>query len=101
MAFVRPDGEVVEIGGPTRDTPGYDLPGVVVGSEGTLGIATEITLRLTRKPETVQTLLAAFDGIEAAGEAGSAIIRAGILAPPGAMEDPRPHAGPRAPGAPP
>ncbi len=84
MTFVQPDGEVVEIGGPTLDTPGYDLPGVVVGSEGTLGIATEITLRLTRKPETVQTLLAAFDGIEAAGEAVSAIIGAGIV--PAAVE---------------
>src|SRR5258705_2245731 len=74
MTFVQPDGDVVEIGGPTLDTPGYDLPGVVVGSEGTLGIATEITLRLTPKPETVQTLLASFAGIEAAGEAVSAII---------------------------
>lgn len=84
MTFVQPDGEVVEIGGPTLDTPGYDLPGVVVGSEGTLGIATEITLRLTHKPETVQTLLAAFAGIEAAGEAVSAIIGAGIV--PAAVE---------------
>ncbi|MFI5274924.1 MAG: FAD-binding oxidoreductase, partial [Ktedonobacterales bacterium] len=57
MRFVLPDGELVELGGPTLDSPGYDLPGIVVGSEGTLGIATEITLRLMRKPETVQLAL--------------------------------------------
>ncbi len=84
MKFVLPDGELVEIGGPTLDSPGYDLPGVVVGSEGTLGIATEITLRILRKPETVQTLLAAFESTDQAGEAVSGIIAAGIV--PAAVE---------------
>ncbi len=56
---VTPDGEIVEL----TEGPGYDLLGVFVGSEGTLGITTKITVRLTRVPETVQTLLAAFDSI--------------------------------------
>ncbi|MGZ3638403.1 MAG: FAD-linked oxidase C-terminal domain-containing protein, partial [Ktedonobacterales bacterium] len=84
MKVVLSNGDLVEIGGPTLDTPGYDLPGIVVGSEGTLGIATEIILRLTRKPETVQTLLAAFAHTDAAGEAVSRIISAGIV--PAAVE---------------
>src|SRR5215469_18185014 len=56
VRMVLADGEVVDLGGPALDTPGYDLPGIVVGSEGTLGIVTEITLRIVRKPEWVQTL---------------------------------------------
>jgi glycolate oxidase len=84
LRMVLADGEVVDLGGPTLDTPGYDLPGIVVGSEGTLGIVTEITLRIVRKPESVQTLLAAFDSTDAAGEAVSGVIAAGIL--PAAIE---------------
>jgi glycolate oxidase len=84
MTVVLPDGEVVEIGGSTLDTPGYDLTGIVVGSEGTLAIATEITLRLLRKPEAVRTALAAFAHPDAAGEAVSGIIAAGIV--PAAVE---------------
>ena len=84
MKVVLPDGEVVEIGAPTLDSPGYDLPGVFVGSEGTLAIATEITLRLLRKPETVQTVLAAFHHTDMAGEAVSRIIGSGII--PAAIE---------------
>ena len=79
MTFVLPDGELVELGGPALDSPGYDLPGIVVGSEGTLGIATEITLRLMRKPEVVQTMLAAFATCDEAGEAVSRVIAAGIV----------------------
>jgi len=79
MKLVLADGSLVEIGGAALDTPGYDLPGIVVGSEGTLGIATEITLRLMRKPEAVQTLLAAFATCDEAGEAVSRIIAAGIV----------------------
>ncbi len=78
---VTPDGELVEL---SADAPGYDLLGVFVGAEGTLGIATKITVRLTRVPETVQTLLAAFDSIEAGGAAVSAIIGAGVV--PAAIE---------------
>jgi glycolate oxidase len=84
MKLVLADGELVELGGPALDSPGYDLPGIVVGSEGTLGIATEVTLRLLRKPEAVQTALAAFGHTDAAGEAVSGIIAAGIV--PAAVE---------------
>jgi glycolate oxidase len=77
---VTPDGEITQI----TDAPGYDLLGAFVGSEGTLGITTKITVRLTRLPETVQTLLAAFDSIEHAGGAVSAIIAAGVV--PAAIE---------------
>jgi glycolate oxidase len=79
--IVTPDGDLVEL---AADDPGYDLLGAFVGSEGTIGIATKITVRLTRLPETVQTLLAAFDSIEEAGEAVSKIISAGVV--PAAIE---------------
>jgi glycolate oxidase len=63
LEVVLPDGELVHLGGgKAPDPPGYDLLGAFVGSEGTLGIATKVTLRLLRKPEAVRTLLAAFDG---------------------------------------
>jgi glycolate oxidase len=78
--IVTPDGEITTL----AEAPGYDLLGAFVGSEGTLGITTKITVRLTRLPETVQTLLAAFDTIEHAGEAVSAIIAAGVV--PAAVE---------------
>jgi glycolate oxidase len=81
LEIVTPDGEIVQIN--TSDA-GYDLLGAFVGSEGTLGIATKVTVRLTRLPETVQTLLAAFDSIEAAGAAVSAVIGAGVV--PAAIE---------------
>jgi glycolate oxidase len=84
MTVVLPDGELMELGAPTLDPPGYDLTGVVVGSEGTLAIATEITLRLLRKPQAVRTALAAFAHPDAAGEAVSGIIAAGIV--PAAVE---------------
>jgi glycolate oxidase len=84
VEFVEPSGEVVEIGGKAPDPPGYDLLGAIVGSEGTLGIATRVTVRLTRAPEAVQTLLAGFDGTDAAGQAVSAIIAAGVI--PAAVE---------------
>ncbi len=84
MRMVLAGGDIVDLGGPALDTPGYDLPGIVVGSEGTLGIVTEITLRIVRKPECVQTLLAAFDSTDAAGEAVSGVIAAGIV--PAAIE---------------
>jgi glycolate oxidase len=84
MRMVLANGEVVDLGGPALDTPGYDLPGIIVGSEGTLGIVTEITLRIVRKPELVQTLLAAFDSTDTAGEAVSDVIAAGIV--PAAIE---------------
>ena len=82
--FVTPQGEIVQLGGLAPDAPGYDLLGAVVGSEGTLGIATAITVRLVRLPEDVRTLLAGFESTDHAGAATSAIIGAGIV--PAAIE---------------
>ncbi len=84
MTVVLPNGELVHLGGKAVDSLGYDLTGVFVGSEGTLGIATEVTLRLVKRPETIVTLLAAFNSTDDAGAAVSAIIGAGIL--PAAIE---------------
>jgi glycolate oxidase len=84
MEVVLADGTVAQLGGRTLDTPGYDLMGVFVGSEGTLGVATRITLRIVKRPEVVQTLLAAFDTTNQAGAAVSDIIAAGVL--PAAIE---------------
>ncbi|MFN7913988.1 MAG: FAD-linked oxidase C-terminal domain-containing protein [Vicinamibacterales bacterium] len=81
---VLPNGDLVTIGGTTLDVPGLDLLGVLIGSEGTLGVVTKATLRLLRKPEAVLTLLAAFDSIDAAGGAVSSIISHGIV--PAAVE---------------
>ncbi|HEY7489231.1 MAG TPA: FAD-linked oxidase C-terminal domain-containing protein [Streptosporangiaceae bacterium] len=81
LEIVTPDGDIVQL---NAGDPGYDLLGAFVGSEGTLGIATKVSVRLTRLPETVQTLLAAFESIEAAGAAVSAIIGAGVV--PAAIE---------------
>jgi glycolate oxidase len=77
---VLADGSMVHIGGQKApDAPGYDLLGTLVGSEGTLGIATKIWLRVVREPESVRTLLAAFEDTEQAGDAVSGIIGAGIV----------------------
>jgi len=84
LDVVLPDGQLVHIGDSMVDAPGPDLLGLFVGSEGTLGIATKIVVRILRKPESVQTLLAAFDSIDAAGAAVSAIIAEGII--PAAVE---------------
>jgi glycolate oxidase len=84
LEFVMPDGELVTLGSSMVDAPGPDLVGLVVGSEGTLGIATKVTVRILRRPESVQTFLAAFDSIEAGGAAVSEIIAAGIV--PAAIE---------------
>jgi len=66
---VLPDGELVRIGSQTADAPGPDLLGLLVGSEGTLAIVTKVVVRILRRPETVQTLLAAFDSIRSGGAA--------------------------------
>jgi glycolate oxidase len=84
LTLVLPDGDVVELGGKALDPDGPDLLGVVVGSEGTLGIVTRITLRVVRVPEVVHTLLAAFRTMDAAGAAVSRIVAAGVL--PSALE---------------
>ncbi len=82
--LVTPDGRVARLGGAVPDGPGYDLLGFVVGSEGTVGIVTEVTLRIVRQPERVQTLLGAFPSVDSAGAAVAAVIAAGIV--PAAME---------------
>jgi|CZKZ01.1.fsa_nt_gi glycolate oxidase len=84
LEVVLPSGELVQLGSATLDAPGYDLTGVFVGSEGTLGVATKVTLRIVKRPEVVQTLLAAFDSPQAAGQTVSDIIAAGML--PSALE---------------
>ncbi len=84
VTLVLPGGEAIALGGKTLDEDGPDLLGVVVGSEGTLGVVTEITLRVVRAPETVTTMLAAFRSITAAGEACSRVIAAGVT--PAALE---------------
>jgi glycolate dehydrogenase FAD-linked subunit len=81
---VLPDGELVHIGGALADTPGPDLLGLIIGSEGTLAVVTRIIVRILRRPEAVQTLLAAFDTIDAGGAVVSDLIGAGIV--PAAVE---------------
>src|SRR5713226_430962 len=72
LEVVLPDGSLVHLGSRAVDRPGYDLPGIFVGSEGTLGIATKVVLRIVKKPEVIQTLLAAFNSTNEAGAAVSA-----------------------------
>jgi glycolate oxidase len=78
LELVLPDGEVVRVGSKHGDVPGYDLCGLFVGSEGTLALVTEITVKLTRKPEAVKTLLAIFETIEDASHAVAEITANGI-----------------------
>jgi glycolate oxidase len=82
--FVTPQGDLVRLGGTAPDSPGYDLLGAVVGSEGTLGIVTSVIVRLVRLPEEVRTVLVGFESTDQAGAAVSAIIAAGIV--PAAIE---------------
>jgi glycolate oxidase len=84
LEFVLPDGRVVQTGGPAEDNPGYDLTGVIVGSEGTFGIATKVWVRITRNPQAYRTLLGVFETVEDATNTISDIIGAGIIA--GALE---------------
>jgi glycolate oxidase len=84
VELVLPDGEVAELGGEAEECCGYDLVGAVVGSEGTTGIVTRATLKLTRAPEGYRTMLAIFDDVDNATRAVSAIIAAGII--PAAIE---------------
>jgi glycolate oxidase subunit GlcD len=84
LTVVLADGSMVELGGGTGETVGYDLLGLFVGSEGTLGIATEIDVRLSPLPEAAETILAIFDRMDQAGRAVSAIIAEGLL--PAAVE---------------
>src|SRR5947209_6692777 len=81
LEVVLTDGTVIEL---DRDAPGYDLLGAFVGSEGTLGVATKITLRVVPAPESVRTLVAFFEDTGQAGDAVTEIVSAGIV--PGAIE---------------
>ncbi len=84
LELVLPDGRVVHTGGPAEDNPGYDLTGVIVGSEGTFGIATKAWVRLCRNPEAYRTLLGVFETVDDATNTISDIIGAGIV--PAALE---------------
>jgi glycolate oxidase len=84
VRFVTFAGEILDIGGPAMDAPGYDLLGLLCGSEGQLGIVTEATVRLTRSPEGARPVLFGFDSAEDASRCVAAIIAAGIV--PVAME---------------
>jgi glycolate oxidase len=83
LELVLPDGEIVQIGG-VPDAPGYDLLGFITGSEGTMGIVTEITVRILKKPQGILTVLALYDEVDDASQAVSDIIAAGIV--PAALE---------------
>ncbi len=84
VQVVLHDGSLVDLGGKSPDAPGLDLTGVLVGSEGTLGIVTEATVRLLPLPEAVRTTLAVFASVDAASEAVSGMIASGIV--PAALE---------------
>ena len=84
LKIVTTDGSIIDVGGMIGEMPGYDLTGLFVGSEGTLGIATEITLRILKRPESVCVVLANFPTVEDSGAAVADIISAGII--PAGME---------------
>ena len=84
VEFVMPNGEVAQLGGTVEDGPGFDLTGLFVGSEGTFGICTKAIVRLTRNPVAYRTMLGVFETVEAATQAISQIIGAGIV--PAALE---------------
>jgi glycolate dehydrogenase FAD-linked subunit len=84
VELVLPDGRVVVCGGAAEDNPGYDLTGVIVGSEGTFGVVSKVWVRITRNPEAYRTLLGVFDSIDDATNTISDIIGAGIV--PAALE---------------
>ena len=84
VEMVLPNGEIMVTGGPCEDLPGYDLTGVIVGSEGTFGIVTKTWVRITRNPEAYRTLLGVFASVDDATNCISDIIGAGIV--PAALE---------------
>jgi glycolate oxidase len=79
IRVVSIEGEVFEIGSEAPDVPGYDLLALLIGSEGMLGVVTEVTVKLVPKPELAQVVMASFDDVARAGDAVAAIIAAGII----------------------
>jgi len=79
VRFVTIEGDIVEIGSEGLDSPGYDLLALVTGSEGLLGVVTEVTVKLLPTPEKAQAIMASFDDVEKAGRAVADIIAAGII----------------------
>jgi glycolate oxidase len=79
LTFVTIEGEVMKIGGTHLDSAGVDWLGLITGSEGQLGLVTEVTVRILRSPEGARAMLAAFDAVEVAGQAVDAIIGAGVI----------------------
>ncbi|EWY37460.1 FAD-binding protein [Skermanella stibiiresistens SB22] len=84
IEMVLMNGDIIRLGGKHLDSDGYDLLGVMTGSEGLLGVVTEVTVRILRKPETLRALLIGFPSSESGGDCVAAIIAAGII--PGGME---------------
>ncbi len=84
LEMVLPSGEVVRLGGKHLDSEGYDLMGVMTGSEGLLGVVTEVTVRILAKPETARAVLMGFPSNEKGGDTVASIIAAGII--PGGLE---------------
>src|SRR3979411_2887703 len=76
-------GEIIKVGGKSAETSGYDVMGIITGSEGLLGVITEVTVRILQKPETARALMVGFAQVEAAGQCVAEIIGAGII--PGGM----------------
>jgi glycolate oxidase subunit GlcD len=84
LTVVLPDGEIVTLGNPEGEAPGFDLRGAFIGSEGCFGVALDVTVRLTRKPAAIRTMLADFTSVDDAAHVTSAIIASGIV--PAALE---------------
>ncbi|MDA1140872.1 MAG: FAD-binding protein [Planctomycetota bacterium] len=84
LEFVLPNGDLIDVGGKAEDMPGYDLTGLMVGSEGTFGICTKAIIRIIRRPQTYRTMLGVFESVDDATQTVSDIIAAGIL--PAALE---------------
>ena len=79
LELVLPNGEVVRLGGASLETPGYALTGLFVGSEGTFALVTEVTVKLTRLPETVRTLFAVYDRVDDATETVVELTARGVV----------------------
>ena len=84
LEMVLPNGDVIRLGGKHLDADGYDLLGLMTGSEGLLGVVTEVTVRILQKPETARAVLIGFPSVDQGGSCVASIIAAGII--PGGLE---------------